>query len=83
MDLSLFDISRFSNGLILLCITVMGNYTAQTLGCQTQKLLTNNMFLKKFVIFMIIYFTLNLTNRNPIHPIEHLSMSFVLLIFLY
>ena len=81
MDLSLFDISHFSNGLVLLCITVMGNYTAQTLGCQTQKLLSNNMFFKKFVILMIIYFTLNVTNKDVVHPLEQLSVSFVLLLF--
>ena len=81
MNLSFFDISHFSNGLLLLCISVMGNYASQTLGCQTQKLLENNMFVKKFVIFMIIYFTLNITNKEVVHPVEQLSLSFVLLIF--
>jgi len=81
MNLDIFNMSHFSNGLLLLCISVMGNYVSQTLGCQTQKLLANNMFFKKFVILMIIYFTLNVTNKDVVHPLEQLSVSFVLLLF--
>jgi len=81
MNLDFFDISHFSSGLLLLSVSVMGNYVAQTLGCQTQRLLENNMFAKKFVLFMIIYFTLNITNNDNAHPLQQLSTSFLLWIF--
>ena len=81
MNLDFFDISHFSNGLLLLSVSVMGNYIAQTLGCQTQRVLENNMFAKKFVLFMIIYFTLNITNKDNVHPLQQLTTSFFLWIF--
>ena len=32
----------YTKGLLLLSLTVMGNFVAETLGCSTQKLLTTN-----------------------------------------
>ena len=81
MNIDFFDISHFSSGLLLLSVSVMGNYIAQTLGCQTQRVLENNMFAKKFVVFMIIYFTLNITNKDNVHPAQQLTTSFFLWIF--
>ena len=57
-------------GIFLLIIAVSGNFVAETLSCQTQKLLSNNMYAKNVVILMIIYFCLGFTSDKIIHPLE-------------
>ncbi len=37
-------------GIFLLILGVSGNFVAETLGCKTQKLLSENMFAKHFII---------------------------------
>lgn len=57
-------------GIFLLILAVSGNFVAETLSCQMQKLLSSNMIAKNTVIMMIIYFALGLssdnTNDNPL-----------------
>ena len=51
----------YTKGLLLLSLTVMGNFVAETLGCSTQKLLSKSRTAKLAVVFFLIYFTVNLT----------------------
>ena len=37
-------------GLFLLILAIGGGYTAETLGCKTQKLLSNNMYVKHMYV---------------------------------
>lgn len=61
----------------MLLVNVSGNFTAETLGCKTQKLL-NTQWFKHFIVFAIIYFTINFTktdHENP--PIHDLGKSII------
>ena len=41
-------------GIFLLILAVAGNFVAETLGCKTQKLLSNNMLSKHIIIILTI-----------------------------
>lgn len=69
---------QFLKAIFLLILAVSGNFVAETLGCGTQKLLTENMFAKHFVIFMMIYFTLGFVGDNDVHPRTNFIFSGVL-----
>ena len=70
---------NYTKGLLLLTLTVMGNFVAETLGCSTQKLLGTSRMAKLLVIFFLIYFTLNFTtDTTNIHPFDEIKMTFVL-----
>lgn len=71
-------------GIFLLILAISGGFISQTLGCQTQKILTNNMFVKHFVIILILYFTINFTNTDEsIHPFYMIKMVlFIYVLFL-
>ena len=43
------------DGLFLLFLAISGNFLAETLGCQTQELLTNSIIAKQIMTFFIIY----------------------------
>ncbi len=71
----------YTKGLLLLSLTVMGNFVAETLGCSTQKLLNTNRIAKLSVIFFLIYFTLNIASGidgKKVHPLTELKMTFLL-----
>ena len=63
-------------GIFLLLLAVSGNFVAETLGCRTQQMLSNNMFAKHIIIFCLLYFTVGFTSgdKNPRHPSEILKM---------
>jgi len=73
----------YTKGLLLLALTVMGNFVAETLGCSTQKLLSKSRVAKLSVVFFLIYFTINLTAgidgivSNPIHQLLAASVLWV------
>jgi hypothetical protein len=57
---------------LLLVLAVSGNFVGNTLGCQTQFQMTNNMFVKHLILIFLIFFTLNYTtteNENPMNQI--------------
>jgi len=61
-----------------LILAISGNFTKETLGCQFQKLGTNNMYFKQFIIFLMIYFTTNFTSSENSHPFDNLQKSFLI-----
>ena len=63
-------------GIFLLILAVAGNFVAETLGCKTQKLLSNNMLSKHIVIILILYFAVDFpTAADPNHPGMNLAMA--------
>lgn len=63
-------------GIFLLILAVAGNFVAETLGCKTQKLLSENMYAKHLVILLILYFAIGFTNTDkPLHPFDTLKMA--------
>lgn len=54
-------------GIFLLILAISGNFIAETLGCKSQKLLSENMYVKHFVIIGLIYFALGFSSDNE-HP---------------
>ena len=69
-------------GIFLLILAVSGNFIAETLGCKSQKLLSENMYVKNMIIILIIYFSLGLTNEdNLIPPHEMMYTSLIIWAF--
>ena len=63
-------------GIFLLVLAVAGNFVAETLGCKTQKLLSENMYAKHMVILLILYFAIGFTGGDiPQHPSVVLKMA--------
>lgn len=78
--LSQFDI--IIKGVFLIVLAVCGNFIAETLSCQTRKLLYNTMAAKHVITFMIIYvalgFTSDVNSTNPGYIIGYATIVYVL-----
>jgi hypothetical protein len=62
---------------LLLILSVCGNFLAETLGCQSQKVL-ENMFTKHILLFFMIYFTINFTQTGVVvNPIINVFKAFM------
>ena len=69
-------------GIFLLILAVSGNFIAETLGCKTQKLLSENMFAKNIIIILIIYFALGITDdENNTRPDQTMIIALQIWIF--
>ena len=73
-------------GIFLLILAISGNFVAETLGCKTQKLLSENMYAKHAIIILILYFAIGFTSSDDMmHPFEvgklTLSIYFLFLLF--
>ncbi len=73
MSVKSFDILK---SLFLLLLGVSSNFVAETLGCKTQKIFSENMFAKQGIILMILYFTLTfVSGSTTIHPGNNLLFT--------
>lgn len=61
------DISIIKS-LFLLVLVISGNYVGELLGCKVRNILHNNVYVKHFTLFSLIYFTLGLVGDNKKHP---------------
>lgn len=69
-------------GIFLLIIAVSGNFVAETLSCQFQRLLSENMIVKNMVVIMIIYFSLGFASSQEMtHPLIIMGQSISIWIF--
>jgi hypothetical protein len=68
-------------GLFLLVLAITGNFIGETLGCKTQKLLTNNMILKQLFIIFMIFFALSFTTSETVKPTVHIKKAMIVWIF--
>ena len=61
-----------------------GNFLAETLGCQSQKIL-GNMYVKHILILFMIYFTIDFTQRNQdvINPFINILKALVIWILFH
>jgi hypothetical protein len=65
-------------GVFLLVLAVAGNFIAETLGCKTQKLLSENMYSKHFISLFILYFAIGFVNSDsPQHPTTVIQIASV------
>jgi hypothetical protein len=65
-------------GVFLLLLAVSGNFVGETLGCQTQYLMTNNMIVKQLIIYFLIYFTVDFTSQQNLHPVESFKKTTII-----
>ena len=69
------------DGLFLLFLAISGNFLAETLGCQTQELLTNSIIAKQVMTFFIIYFTIDYSDDTVEAPSIKLTKASLVYIF--
>lgn len=72
---------EFNKSLFLLFLVVSGNYIGELLGCKTQKLLSENIFMKHIVLLCLIFFTINLISDKVPHPFEIAKKTLLLWLF--
>tara|TARA_B110000285_G_scaffold175618_1_gene197030 strand:+ start:2295 stop:2897 length:603 start_codon:yes stop_codon:yes gene_type:complete len=76
------DTINLITGIFLLILAVSGNFIAETLGCKTQKLLSENMLAKNIIIILIIYFALGITDdENNTRPDQTMIIALQIWIF--
>jgi len=68
-------------GIFLLVLAVSGNFIAETLGCKSQKLLSENMYAKNIIIILIVYFALGVTDEENTRPEENMIMALQIWMF--
>lgn len=69
-------------GIFLLILAVSGNFVAETISCQSQKLLYNNMLAKNVIILMVIYFSLGFASSESIvNPLTLAGNSVLIWLF--
>jgi hypothetical protein len=71
-------IDEAMKGIFLLILAVAGNFVAETLGCKTQKLLSENMLAKHFVIILILYFAIDFTSGQSNTPLDTLKLTLII-----
>jgi Ca2+/Na+ antiporter len=69
------------DGLFLLFLALSGNFLAETLGCQTQELLSNSIVAKQAMTFFIIFFTIDYSDKDIESPSAKLIKAFLVYIF--
>ena len=65
-------------GLFLLILAISGNYVAETFGCQTRRLLSNNQYAKHIMTFIILFFSIDFVSgvsNKPASPFDNLKMT--------
>ena len=73
-DDSDINASAILEGIFLIILVIAGNYIAETLSCQTQRVMASNMLTKHAVVLLTIYFALVLANsKHPLHPFNMLG----------
>jgi hypothetical protein len=70
------------DGVFLLFLAISGNFIAETLGCQTQELLSRNIIAKQCLTFFIIYFTIDYSGEDREAPTIKLTKASLVYVFL-
>ena len=65
------------NPVFFLLLAISGNFVAETLGCKTQKLLTQNMFAKQIVVLALLFFTMTLTTEKNVAPHDNFKSAVI------
>jgi len=76
------EVINVVTGIFLLVLAVSGNFIAETLGCKSQKLLSENMYAKNIIIILIVYFALGVTDKeNKTRPEENMIIALQIWMF--
>ena len=66
-----------TKAMFLLILAISGNFLAELLSCQTQRLMSS-MFAKHIMLFFLIYFTLDFSSVGNDHPRYTLAKAFLI-----
>jgi len=74
------NLNEITKSIFLMILAVSGGFVAQTLGCKTQKLLIENMYVKHILIIMLVYFTSRVfsEDKNPNENIKTTLLIYVI-----
>ena len=74
------NLNEITKSIFLMILAVSGGFVAQTLGCKTQKLLIENMYVKHILIVMLVYFTSRVFSgdKNPNENIKTTLLIYVI-----
>ena len=74
------NINNLLKTIFLLILAISGNFIAETLGCKTQKLLSENIYSKHIVILLLLYFAMDITSNKttPISPFVQMRYALVI-----
>ena len=75
------DSLKIIDGLFLLFLALSGNFLAETLGCQTQKVLRDSIIAKQAMVFFIIFCTIDYSDKDIESPTSKLTKAFIVYIF--
>ena len=64
-------------GIFLLTLVASSNFVGETLGCQAEKAMAQNMYVKHAILLLLIYFTINFTASDNPHPIDMVKKTFI------
>ncbi len=82
MNFSFTELHNYKQSLFLLFLSIAGNFVAETLSCGSQRILSNNMFIKSLIVFFMIYFTMDFSSTEVVNPMIKLRRSILLWVFL-
>ena len=77
---------KILTGIFLLFLAASGNFIGETFTCKLRELLSTNMVAKHILIIIILYFSINFSNKEDTeHPIENLytTLKIYLLFILF
>ena len=69
------DYKDIVKAVFFLILAIIGGWVGQLIGCKTQKLMINSMLAKHIVMFMIIYFAMDISNEDKKSPLMILKAS--------
>ena len=72
----------FVKSFFILLLSISGNFVGETLSCETRHLM-NNMIAKDILIFVLLYFGLDLLDddTNHPHPFDRLKQTLIIWLF--
>ena len=82
MNFSFTELHNCKQSLFLLFLSIAGNFVAETLSCGSQRILSNNMYVKSLIVFFMIYFTMDFSSTEVVNPMIQLKRSIFLWVFL-
>ena len=78
------NITTIIKATLLVVLSISGNFLAETLGCQSQKWLSN-MYVKHILIIFMIYFTIDFTqpSNHVENPLINIGKAFAVWVFFH
>jgi len=79
-----FNLGNIVKGLGIIFLLISASFLGESLGCQIQKILANNIYAKHLLIFISIYFSIDMfsnKSRNPLLDIRDTVLIWVLFLF--